>query len=118
MIDIVTLIATLEFLEDSGKALREAARVSRRKIFLGVLNLFSLVGIVRKIKGIFEDTLYNNAKFYTLLGLKDLISCNLPDISSIMWAGALTFFLERLDNILTFRQNPFGSFLGVSINLC
>jgi SAM-dependent methyltransferase len=45
--DVVLFVTTLEFLEDPGRALQEAARVARRGLVLGVLNRWSLAGVRR-----------------------------------------------------------------------
>jgi len=49
--DIVALITVLEFLPDPAGALKEAVRVSREKVYIGVLNKASILGIARRVKG-------------------------------------------------------------------
>ncbi|MDD5712679.1 MAG: class I SAM-dependent methyltransferase, partial [Smithellaceae bacterium] len=51
--DIVTLITTLEFVTDPVKAIAEAARVSRDRVFIGALNSLSFLGTRRKLAGLF-----------------------------------------------------------------
>jgi SAM-dependent methyltransferase len=48
--DVVLFVTTLEFLEDPAPALREAARVARRGLILGVLNRWSLAGLRRILR--------------------------------------------------------------------
>src|SRR4030042_2029339 len=72
--DFVTFITTLEFLDDPAKALLEAKRISREKILLGVLNKFSLTGIMRRIRDIFCPSLYDEATFYTIWEMKRVLS--------------------------------------------
>lgn len=48
--DAVLFVTTLEFLEDPGRALQEAARVARHGLILGVLNRWSLAGLRRILR--------------------------------------------------------------------
>jgi ubiquinone/menaquinone biosynthesis C-methylase UbiE len=110
--DAVSLITTLEFVEDPQKALREAIRVSRDKILLGVLNKYSLTAIGRRIKGIFRQTIYNEANFYSIWELKKLLTQVLRGFS-LKWGSVLTLPLNlrqrfgSVEGILSFRKNPF-----------
>ena len=47
------LVTTLEFVEDPVKALEEAFRVAKDRVFIGVLNRYAIKGIQRRVKGIF-----------------------------------------------------------------
>lgn len=49
--DLVALITTLEFVTDPVQALREAMRVVRRGLLLGVLNRSSLLESLRLLRG-------------------------------------------------------------------
>jgi len=110
--DAVSLITTLEFVEDPQKALREAIRVSRDKILLGVLNKYSLTAIGRRMKGIFRQTIYNEANFYSIWELKKLLTQVLRGFS-LKWGSVLTLPLNlrqrfgSVERILSFRKNPF-----------
>jgi adenylylsulfate kinase len=118
--DCVFMIATLEFLEDPLRALQEATRVSRKKIILGVLNKYSLTAVSRRIKGIFRPTIYNKATFYSIWELKKLL-IEVLGKGDTKWGSALILPLSfqqwfgSLENILSFRKNPFGAFLVVGI---
>ena len=68
--DIATLITTLEFVSDPLLALREAARVSRAIIFLGVLNNASPLALARRMKGKFHHSIYNLGSFYSIWDIK------------------------------------------------
>lgn len=73
--DLVVLITTLEFTSNPRQVLSEAFRVCRNKIFLGVLNKYSILAFKRKLKAYFinKQSIYRKAKFYSLRGLKKLI---------------------------------------------
>jgi ubiquinone/menaquinone biosynthesis C-methylase UbiE len=120
--DSVSLITTLEFVEDPQKALREAVRVSRNKILLGILNKYSLTAVVRRIKGISRPSIYNKARFYSIWELKKLLTKVLGK-GNLNWGSALILPLSfqewfgGLERILSFRKNPFGAFLAVGVSI-
>jgi len=120
--DIVALITVLEFLPDPAGAIREAARVSRKKIYLGVLNKTSMLSLTRRVKGRFGESIYNQAKFYTIGEIEAMVHSVLSNVS-LNWQSVLLFplgwhrYCHWLDGWLTFRKNPFGAFLGVRLKL-
>ena len=71
--DIVVFIATLEFLDNPKDAIKEALRISKKKVFIGFLNRLSLLAIKRRIKGFFKDSVYNKATFYTIFEIKKML---------------------------------------------
>ena len=120
--DITTLITTLEFCEDPIKVLQETARVTKQKIFLGVLNSWSALAVCRRIKGWFKPTIYNRANFFNIWRLKRLLR-NSDILKSVQWEGVhfLPYseirFFQWLDGKFSFRKNPFSAFLGVLFTL-
>ncbi|RLC93095.1 MAG: class I SAM-dependent methyltransferase [Chloroflexi bacterium] len=118
--DIVALITVLEFSPDPAAALSEAARVAREEVYLGVLNKASLLGITRRLKGRFRQSIYNQARFFTIWELERMVSRELGGYPHT-WQSALLLPLgwharcHRLDRLLSFRRNPLGAFLGVCI---
>jgi len=116
------LVTTLEFVEDPQKALEEACRVAKDKLFLGVLNRYAIKGIQRRVKGLFTETIYNHAHFFSIWELKKNIRsilgdppiswrtvCQLPSVSS-----ELAYWIERS----TLAQRcPFGAFAGMVVTL-
>ena len=120
--DCVSLITTLEFVEDPLKPLQEAVRVSRKEIILGILNKYSLTALGRRIKGIFRPSIYNKARFYSIWELKKLLTKVLGK-GNLNWGSALMLPLSFQDwfggfeRILSFRKNPFGAFLFVGLSI-
>ncbi len=92
--DITVLINTLEFLDNPLEALREAGRVSRRLVFIGVIDgmsLNSLCGMIRRYAG---DPFFSRTGFYTSWQLKSLLNKaygNMP----VSWAYAKAQSLWR-----------------------
>lgn len=118
--DIVALITSLEFAADPTRAIKEAARVSREKIYIGVLNKASFLSIARRVKGRFGGSIYNQAKFYTIWQVEQMIKETLDNVH-LTWESALFFplgchrYCHWVDRSLSFHRNPFGSFLGICI---
>ena len=120
--DIVTLITVLEFVSDPTKVLKEAGRVARVQIYLGILNKISLLGINRRIKGKFRDSIYNQAKFYSVWEIEAMVRRAIGKVP-LEWRTTLFFpliwhkYIRRLDRLLPSVNNPFGAFLGVKLNV-
>ena len=116
--DIVALITVLEFLPDPAGALKEAVRVSREKVYIGVLNKASILGITRRVKGRFRKSIYNRARFYTIWEIERMSRRVLGNVS-LKWESVLFFplgwhqYCHRVDRFLSFQRNPFGAFLGI-----
>lgn len=120
--DCVALITTLEFVSNPDKAVHEVLRVSRGKVLLGVLNKYSLVGITRRLKGIFRPSIFNRARFYSIWELRRLVTKAVPEAIAD-WASVLVLPMSlqnhftSLERWLSFRKNPLGAFLGLSVSI-
>ncbi len=111
-------ITTLEFVEDPKKAIEEACRVAKDRIFIGVLNRYALKGIQLRLKGIFTKSIYNRAQFFSIWELKKIIRAILGDVP-ISWrtvyqflsaSGEITSSIERSSLV---QRCPFGAFAGI-----
>ena len=120
--DIVVLITVLEFVTDPTKALKEAVRVARGQVYLGILNKASLLALNRRIKGRFRDSIYNQAKFYSIREIEAMVNGSLGKVP-IEWQSTLFFplswyrYVRWLDKFLASANNPFGAFLGVKLDV-
>ena len=116
------LFTTLEFVEDPRKALEEACRVAKDRVFIGVLNRYAIKGIQRRVKGMFSASIYNHAQFFSVWELKTVLReilgpvpvswrtvCQLP-----LPSGRLAHSLER-NRII--QRCPFGAFAGMVVAL-
>ena len=120
--DIVTLITVLEFISGPTKALREATRVARAQVYLGILNKTSLLAISRRIKSKFRDSIYNRAKFYSIWEIEVMVRRVVGKVP-LDWQSTLFFplswhkYIHWLDRLLLLANNPFGAFLSVKLDV-
>jgi len=82
--DLTVMITTLEFLREPRKAVEEAFRVSKSKVFLGVLSRWSILSLRRRLKTLFRGSIYQKAKFYSIRELTRLIENYLPPEAKIL----------------------------------
>jgi SAM-dependent methyltransferase len=110
--DLVAFVTSLEFVADPAAALREARRVGRRGLILGVLNAASPLGLRRKLGARFRPSPYGPAHFYTTRGLARLLrrelgtEARIVALSTALWPGWVPKPLHRL---------PFGAFVGAAV---
>ncbi len=118
--DCVTLITTLEFVSEPDRAVREALRVSRGKVLLGVLNKYSFLGIKRRLVAKFRLDIYSHARFYGIRELKGLVARAIPE-AVVDWASVIVLPIgwqrrfAGFERWLSFRRNPLGAFLGLRV---
>lgn len=120
--NVATLMTTLEFVDDTQEVIREACRVAKDRIFLGVLNRYAIKGIERRLTGIFSESIFNRARFFSVWGLKRHMREVLGKVP-LKWgtvhhlpAGlrAYTHFVERCSLV---QKSPFGTFVGMVVTL-
>ncbi|MBN1889419.1 MAG: hypothetical protein JW850_15600, partial [Thermoflexales bacterium] len=105
------MVTTLEFLERPQEALAEARRVARRGVVLGVLNRWSLLGLQRRLGGLFRPTVYDAARFYGVGELKRLLRLITREQARVVWRTTLfprgwPWSQARL---------PWGGFIGMAV---
>jgi len=112
----------LEFLENPLQALREAGRVTNKKVFIGVLNSFSWNGLLKKVKGYFGDPLFGQARFYNLWQIKSLLKLAYGP-APISW-GCIRILPSFVKGVRPYGRefsnwshSPFGFFLGLSATM-
>jgi SAM-dependent methyltransferase len=115
------LFTSLEFVDDAQKALAEACRVAKDRLFIGVLNRYAIKGVERRVRGMFTPSIYNHARFFSVWQLKymlyDLVGpvpmswrtvCQMPLPSGKFAHSFEQPFLQRC---------PFGAFAGMVVIL-
>jgi SAM-dependent methyltransferase len=113
---------SLEFVDDPAKALEEACRVAKDRIFIGFLNRFALKGFQRRLKGVFTATIFNRARFFSIWELKAMVRHTAGPVP-MQWRtvlqltsgkGKLTSAFEQSEFI---QRCPFGAFAGLVVTL-
>jgi ubiquinone/menaquinone biosynthesis C-methylase UbiE len=120
--DLATLIFTLEFLDDPVAALREAGRVTRHKVFVGVLNSLSPGCMCKRFLALFHDSIFGEAHLFSLWGLKGYARRaygNVPiEWGSIQIMPSLFRRYALRDELSCLTpSSPFGTFLGLAFRL-
>ena len=116
------LFTTLEFVDDPRQALREAFRVTKDRVFIGVFNRYALKGIQRRVKGIFTSTLFNHAKFFSVWELKQMIRSIIGQVP-VSWRTVCQLPTPSGNFVYNFEQSkiiqrcPFGAFAGMVVVL-
>jgi ubiquinone/menaquinone biosynthesis C-methylase UbiE len=109
--DLTALVTTLEFLERPQQTLVEALRVARHGVVLGVLNRWSVLGLQRRLIGLFRPTVYDAAHFYGVDELKRLLRRIAGEQARVVWRSTLfprcwPWPRSRL---------PWGGFIGMAL---
>ncbi|NLI83566.1 MAG: methyltransferase domain-containing protein [Deltaproteobacteria bacterium] len=121
--DTVAFITTLEFVNEPVQALREALRVAKRHILLGVLNKYSLITGQRLLERLWKNSVFDHARFFSVFELHHLISQALSPSIKRHWATCLTLplFLARhcqfLESSPFFQWHPFGHFIAMRLDI-
>jgi SAM-dependent methyltransferase len=109
--DVALLITTLEFLPSPTRALREAARVARHGIVLGVLNRWNPLAWQRKRSAL---PLWRVAHFYSPPELANEVRRALGTQAGVItWRTTLLprFWHRRISRL------PIGAFIGMRVRL-
>ncbi|RTZ98882.1 MAG: class I SAM-dependent methyltransferase [Deltaproteobacteria bacterium] len=115
-------MTSLEFVDDPHRAIAEACRVAKDKLFIGMLNRYALKNIYRRIQGIFRNTIYNRARFFSIWELKQMIHQLLGDVP-VKWLTTCQFptvsegWKLRLEQSSWVQHSPFGAFAGMVVTL-
>jgi SAM-dependent methyltransferase len=115
-----SLFTSLEYTELPAKAIEEACRVTKDRIFVGVLNKYSPFNTITMIRSLFADSIFTKAQFFSIWELKQLIFSILGKVP-VSWrttpqipilSGKYSFFVE---NQFLIQKSPFGSMIGMTI---
>jgi ubiquinone/menaquinone biosynthesis C-methylase UbiE len=116
------LVTTLEFVEAPHKAIEEACRVAKDRVFLGVLNRYAIKGIQRRVKGLFSPTIFNKARFFSVWEIKQMFNAHLGK-TPMSWRTVCQLptppggLMSRLERSRLVQRCPFGTFAGVVVSL-
>ena len=117
-----SFMLTLEFVEDLKKALEEACRVTKDKLFICCFNKYALKINQAWIKEIFSETISNHINLYSIWEIKNNIKSILGDVP-IFWKTACLFpdisggLIEKIEQSSLIQRCPFGIFTGFVVYL-
>lgn len=115
-------LISLEFVNDPVKAVEEACRVAKDRVFFGFLNRFALKGVQRWRKAFWNAQVFQNARLFTVWELKKMVRsvagpvpiqwrtvCQLPQSSGKVF--------RNIENFDILQRCPFGAFAGMVVTL-
>lgn len=121
--DAVLMNTTVEFLHEPAAAVLELTRVARRRIYLGVLNRWSLLGLHRRIRARWSPSVYQHARFF---GVDDILHL-LAAAGATRWRwGGVPYLPDALSRRAVLRRvvsaasgwpNPFAAYLGFAADV-
>ncbi|MDP2862834.1 MAG: methyltransferase domain-containing protein [Desulfobacterales bacterium] len=117
-----SFFTSLEFVNDPKKALEEACRVAKDKIFIGILNSHSINVFGMRMKGLFSGSVYRHANFYNIWEIKVIVKEFLGDVP-VSWETVYRFPLmtqaiaDKLEQTGFAKKYPFGTFAGIVVTL-
>jgi ubiquinone/menaquinone biosynthesis C-methylase UbiE len=117
--DIVTIINALETVSNPRKAIAEAIRVCRGRIFIGFLNNRSFVGTRQRLKEIFGFPVSQKIRFFTIKEIKEMVESIIGE-PVIKWGSVIYFptivydFTTELEELIPHAKNPVGAFAGIT----
>jgi len=118
----ICMIHALEFADDPAKAISEACRVGRERLFIWTINRYGITGIQHWIEGKRSDSLYKQARFRSVWGLMRIIrslSGNVPLewVTTSRGARGAAGSLSWLAMPRPLRWWPFGGYAAISVTL-
>jgi len=122
--DTVALINTLEFVDEPYLALKEAFRVARRHVLLGVLNKYSISRAQYLIERFWRDSVYSRARFFSVFELRKMSAGVLSGAVPIDWRTCfllplpLLDYLHPVERLALLQRHPFGYFIAMRIDVC
>jgi len=116
------LNTTLEFVDNPQKALAEACRVAKDRVFIGVLNRFAIKGVQRRVEGMFGETIYNHARFFSVWEIKKMLRQIIGDVP-VSWRTVCHLpsppgkMLGMLEQSPLVQRSPTGAYVGITVTL-
>lgn len=117
--DVVAVINTLETVPNPQKAIAEAIRVCRGRVFIGFLNKYSFAGTRQRLKDIFGFPLAEKIRFFSIEEIKEMAG-SLIGTQTIKWGSVIYFptivydFSTEVEELVPHMKNPLGAFVGLA----
>ncbi len=113
---------TLEFVEEPVKAVEEACRVAKDRIFIGFLNRFAIKGVQRRLQSFYSNSIFRHARFFSVWELKSMVRAMAGPIP-VEWRTVFQLTQSPGKMMQAFEQSqlvqrcPFGAFAGLVATL-
>jgi SAM-dependent methyltransferase len=116
------LFTSLEFVDSPKRALAEAFRVAKDRVFIGFLNRYALTGIGRRVQGIFTPTIFNRANFFSVWEIKGMARELLGPVpvgwrTVCQFPGPWAAWMKQIEGSDLVQRFPFGTFAGMVVTL-
>jgi len=113
--DYVAFITCLEYMKEAHNVLKEAERVAKNGIIIGLMNSWSLPTLRRRIQiALGKNPFYTDTTFYSILSIKKVIKRALNKFK-IAYINSTVF--PKIFGKLKSKKFPFGAFLCIGIKL-
>ena len=117
----VAIISTLEFVNDPVKAIEEACRVAKDRVYLGIFNKQAIKDVQRSMKSFYSANVCKKAHLFSIWEIKRTIRLILGDVP-VEWKSILRFPAttgnkksRSIEKMLFMDHFPFGAFVGIAI---
>lgn len=114
------LFLSLEFVDDPVKAIEEACRVTKDRLFIGIINRYSIYAAQRRIYGLFSTSVYNRARFFSVGKIRRILFRVVGEVP-FYWRTVLQIpgfsggCFSRIENYHMFEKIPIGGFVGIMV---
>lgn len=121
--DTVAFITSLEFVDDTSRALTEAFRVARRNVLIGALNKYSIGRVQYFFEKFWKDSVYSHARFFSIFQLRKMAGSFLSGPVPIVWQTCIAFpipmvkYVRSLESSPLLHRYPFGHFIAMRIDM-
>jgi len=118
--DCALFFTSLEFTQRPAKAIEEACRVAKDTVIICVLNRYAPLNMGRRLKGFFIPDIYNQAHFFSIWELKQILYAILGKVP-VKWRTTLQFpftygsMAGWVENRRLVQRSCFGSLIGMRI---
>jgi len=111
---------SLEFVDDPVRAIEEACRVTKDRIFIGVINKYSMYSAFRRLRALFGPTLFGHARFFSIPKIRRIVFELLGEVpffwkTALHAAGLFGPLWPEPDRFSVIAKNPFGAFAGMVV---
>ena len=106
--DYSVIITTLEFVKNPHETLKEMCRVTKKRLFIGMINQLSFYGFKIWLKSKLKKSIYKNAHFLNIFKIKKLIKKTFKN-NHINWKGIC--FNSKFKP----KKSIFAPYLGICI---